>query len=273
MSLAFDEWNMEQNRTKAGCIMKHIGMIFLIIAMTAEMALAQSVAAVPGKAEANQAPAAPLKITTLADIKTPANIKAGLPINIAIMDFVTGTELMLGGKNTPSVVQTFAKIISAAKNNTCSIPLGATYLGIELQKLNPNLFSVVPGRQGAGFEDLESLQQAVLGNGVTHVILCMLSDIHHKEDANSGNYYGVDVTRTFYSLELNVFVYDLVNKKTVIADTFTAECVENRPFNEKYIDRNMFETLLRKVSVTTARGIVDMAENWDKGNDAASGGK
>ncbi|MBQ7176871.1 MAG: hypothetical protein IJS08_05580, partial [Victivallales bacterium] len=176
--------------------MKYTSIIFLILAIAAGITFAQDNAPVPSKADAVQAAKNEVKaadkageaakLTSLADIKTPAGAKAGYPANIAIMDFVTGAELMLGGRHMPSIAQTFAKIISATKNNTYSIPLGATYLGIELQKLNPNLFSVVPGRRGAGFEDLESLQHAVLENGVTFVILCTLSDIHHKEDANSG---------------------------------------------------------------------------------------
>ncbi len=204
---------------------------------------------------------------TLATMRLPVLISEGYPIRIAVMDFITGAELMAGSKNVPPVIQSLAKVISAKKNNTLSIPLGAVSLGIELQKLNSQLFSLVPGNNGGGFENLDALQEAVLGLGVTHVIFGVISDIHYLEDANAGVHYGgIEVSRTIYSLDLNVIVYDIPRKRTVWAETYTAEIGEDRPFNEKNINRSMFETLLKDVCTTAARAIVDCAEDQDNPN-------
>ena len=204
---------------------------------------------------------------SLATMTLPVLIPEGYPIRIAVMDFITGAELMVGSTNVPHAIQTLAKVLSAKKNNTLSIPLGAVSLGIELQKLNSQLFSIIPGNNGGGFENLDALQEAVLGLGVTHVVFGVLSDIHHSEDANSGVHYGgVKVSRTIYSLDLNVIVYDIPRRKTVLADTYTAEIAENKPFNERNINNSMFETLLKDVCTIAARSIVEYAEDTEKNN-------
>ena len=204
---------------------------------------------------------------SLATMTLPVLIPEGYPIRIAVMDFITGAELMVGSTNVHPAIQSLAKVLSAKKNNTLSIPLGAVSLGIELQKLNSQLFSLVPGNNGGGFENLDALQEAVLGLGVTHVVFGVLSDIHHAEDANSGVHYGgIEVSRTIYSLDLNVIVYDIPRRRTVLADTYTAEIAENKPFNERNINRSMFETLLKDVCTMAARAIVEYAEDTENPN-------
>ena len=191
----------------------------------------------------------------------PSRFQEEYPIRLAIMDFVSGAEMMLGSREFSILTQPFGKLLSAAKNKTFAFPLGALSLGIELQKLAPEIFAVVPGKNGGGFEDLTAVQEAVLKQGVSHIVFGVLSDIHYKEDANSGVHYGgVRISRTVYALDLNIVVYDLSRERSVLADTFTAEYSEDRPFNKDYINRNLFETLLKNVCTKAARTIVESAE-------------
>lgn len=204
-------------------------------------------------------------LLTPASLKLPPQFAEGYPIRIAIMDFVSGADLMLGSQKLSPNIQPLAKLLYAGKNNTFSIPLGAMTLGIELQKLNPQLFMVMPGKNGGGFEDLAAVQEAVLKQGVSHLAFCVISDIHHKEDPNSGVHYGgITVSSTIYSLDLNIVIYDLSRGQSVFAETYTAEYAEERPFNKDYINLNLFEALLKNVCTNAARGIVGIAEDAER---------
>ncbi len=196
------------------------------------------------------APAAPA--LNLSTIKLPKEFPKGYPIRFGVMQFTTSSELLLEFPGT-----SIGKMLPVANNRMMVIPTGASFLNAEIGNRGLQYFQVFPGKTGCGIEDFKELEQAVLAGQVTHVIQCVIGDVGYQEKA--GEYYGVKVTRTNYSLDLNVTVYDLAQKRTVKTGTYTARIEERRPFNRNLFEHDIFQALLKIACRDAANGIAASA--------------
>lgn len=214
---------------------KHIAALFLT--MFLGTLLAQEVAPVPAAVPAE----------TFATLKLPAQLPAGYPLRFGILEFTTSAELLLNLPDNP-----LGKLLAAASNRSMAVPMGASYLNIEITRFGLEYYHVYPGKSGGGMNWGE-LQQSILAGQVTHVVQCVISDVRYAERNFVG--YGITTSKTDYSLDLNVVVYDLSRQRVVMTGTYVGHEVQQKPFNRDAFVNDIFQHLLVSACSQAAEAI------------------
>ena len=204
----------------------------LTLAMFCAVLCAQEKAALP------EASAAVLP-ETYATLKLPAQLPKGYPLRFGLLEFTTSAELLLNLPGNP-----LGKLLAAANNRSMAVPMGASYLNVELTRFGLEYYHAYPGKSGSGMTWGE-LQQAVLAGQVTHVVQCVISDVRYAERNFVG--YGITASKTDYSLDLNVVVYDLARQRVVMTGTYVGHEVQQKPFNREAFVNDIFQRLLANV--------------------------
>ena len=227
---------------------KHIVALFL--AMVIVRVVAQENAIPATQAAATQAVAVSAvgsSNETFATLELPAQLPKGYPLRFGLLEFTTSAELLLNLPGNP-----LGRILAAASNRSMALPLGVSYLNVELTRFGLEYYHAYPGKSGSGMNWGE-LQQAVLAGQVTHVVQCVVSDVRYAERNFVG--YGITTSKTDYSLDLNVIVYDLSRQRVVLTGNFVGHEVQQKPFNRDAFVNDIFQRLLTNACSQAAEAI------------------